>query len=109
MLKYRAVGEYQTRTTVESSAGRPSNGRYCEKPRSTAACAHAASSSTPSTRSASAGRGAATDGGAAVTFTSPSGACARAGPAQAKTRQANSRQAKNTHTNAGSARPEEAE
>src|SRR5688500_15018115 len=38
MPKWIAVGEYHTRTSVESCAGTPSTGSNCEKPESTAAC-----------------------------------------------------------------------
>jgi len=48
MPKYIAVDEYQTRTSVESGAGRPSTGWYCENPVSSAARCHAGSSSLPS-------------------------------------------------------------
>ena len=49
MPKWIAVAEYQTRTSVESSAATPSFGENCEKPVSSAACAHCGSSSSPST------------------------------------------------------------
>src|SRR6185503_11440428 len=52
MPKLIAVGEYQTRTSVESWAGWPSTGRYWENPESLAAPFQAASSSDPSTTSA---------------------------------------------------------
>jgi hypothetical protein len=35
-----AVTEYQTSTSIESSAAIPSAGEYCEKPVRTAACFH---------------------------------------------------------------------
>ena len=44
-----ALGAYQTSTWVESSAGRPSTGWYCENPVSMAAWDQTGSSSTPST------------------------------------------------------------
>src|SRR5687767_12557132 len=59
MPKWIAVGEYHTRTSVESCAGTPSTGSNCEKPESTAACDQMGSSSTPSIeieRSARGGR-----------------------------------------------------
>src|SRR2546423_15589882 len=42
-----ASGAYQTSTSVESSAGRPSTGRYCENPVSRAARRHTGSASPP--------------------------------------------------------------
>jgi len=51
------VGAYQTSTAVESSAGRPSTGRYCEKPVSVAARLHTGSSSTPSIFASASNRG----------------------------------------------------
>ena len=42
-----AVGEYQTRTSVESAAGTPSTGENWEKPVSTAAVAQASSAELP--------------------------------------------------------------
>src|SRR6266480_4178760 len=52
-----ASGAYQTSTAVESSAGRPSTGRYCEKPVSVAARLHTGSSSTPSIFASASNRG----------------------------------------------------
>src|ERR1051325_10400906 len=43
-----AVGEYQTSTCVESTAGTPSFGAYCENPFSSAARAHTESERLPS-------------------------------------------------------------
>src|SRR5688572_14901281 len=57
-----AAGEYQTKTSVESSAGMPSTGVYWEKLLSSAARPHAGSSSRPSTVSASSMRGTLTEG-----------------------------------------------
>ena len=48
MPKWIAVGEYQTRTSVESAAGMPSIGENCENPVRVAAWRQAGSSSWPS-------------------------------------------------------------
>ena len=50
MPKKMALGEYQTRMSVESSAGRASTGEYWENPVSSAASDQTGSSSTPSIR-----------------------------------------------------------
>jgi len=47
--KWIAVAEYHTSTSVESSAATPSTGENCEKPVSSDAARHCASSSEPST------------------------------------------------------------
>ena len=52
-----SVGEYHTSTSVLSCAARPSVGKNCENPVSTAASAHAGSSNLPSTTTAASRRG----------------------------------------------------
>src|SRR5436853_1221683 len=52
-----AFGEYQTSTSVESSAGRPSRGWNCENPVSRAACFHVGSPSVPSMAMSASWRG----------------------------------------------------
>ncbi len=62
MPKWMASGEYQTSTSVRSTAGRPSAGSSCEKPVSRTASAQAGSSSTPSTTVVASMRGTVTSG-----------------------------------------------
>ncbi len=63
MPKWIASGAYQTRTSVRSSAGRPSTGSYWEKPVRTAAPDQTGSSRRPSTlTTASSTRGISTVG-----------------------------------------------
>jgi hypothetical protein len=55
-----AVGEYQTNTSVESSAATSSVGAYRENPVSRAACSHTGSLRAPSTTISASMRGIAT-------------------------------------------------